>query len=985
MIRIGLLIYLLTSLNLQADIAFKSKDRNFTSSQVEKLHTDPLNDWYVFRGTDEEFKKISSKAYFQEPIHFLKSQTIETKGARPIFNQKLSPYQWWLKNQEQDLIEDITDIHTLTVNGQKGQDVNVTAVIAKHIARPVKEIKVAVIDSGLDWEHPDLINNLAKNEVECNEFGNPPHGATEDKDGNGFKGDCLGYNFVDDNNITNDDDGHGTHISGIIAASSKNNGIMGVMPFAKIIPIKAMGPTQSGVGGFSDRVAKSILYAIEAKADIINMSLGWPKVLDTQHVRESVKKAKAAGILLVAAAGNNNSNSPISPCNYEEVICVGATNVDGALSDFSNHGAHVDFLAPGSQVLSTNPTLITPLHFSLPGYEVKSGTSQAAPMVAGALAWLKALFPEASHDTLYAKLAAHSLPAQKSANGLIQVKPSVEKEEVTYLAPIFKGSHLVVAKNEGVEIPVPIKNYSQSKKEVKITLQLVSGDIIAFQTSKTLSLASSETQEISFKGSIKALPSAEGHLQVSLVSGDFKKSFSRHISLVSSIESHPTYSSVELKDAGLNLKTLDIQFSKSSQIEFYQDIKNPVKEGEKGNPSLTIKIWKTQGDVLEPTTHEFADTVQLLNFYRLDLDFDGSDDLFLRTIALNSEGSHVVRYHYLDSQMNPLWENSFFDYDGSETLLDPNRLAFQSQNYGKRKIRVPYFLTEGPISKADRTPDPWDPDPIQFGNHIYFLEAKAQTFTLRTLDSHIMRQEFRETYNIEWNHFLSVPIYLYQSSEAFEKDEFYFLISTDSTPSQAFTMKIKNGQVSLLEREETFFRLDRSLIKGKPGSLSFFAIPSPITLEYSTIDAQGRRTQQSFTQGLTKDHFASIVGTFPNQNKTILESRDKLIVIDDKGEAIGEKSIHRTSFIQGRLFSEIFQTLFTKNDSGYIFLDSTNIFSNKVSVIKMNKNLSEKISNSLWVPNGCVTMNPIALEDEIKVNLLCKKGERIFLESVLLE
>lgn len=173
-----------------------------------------------------------------------------------------------------------------------------------------------------------------------------------------------------------DKQGHSTHVCGIIAALENGIGVVGVAPEAKILPIKVLD--DSGHSGFA-QIASGIRAAIDAKADIINMSLGAPQT-PPDDFYNAIKEAYNAGIIIVAAAGND-SGAVNWPARYDEVIAVSAVNNQGELAEFSSHGEQIDFGAPGVNIYST---------YLNNQYAMLNGTSQAAPFIAGVCALLLA-------------------------------------------------------------------------------------------------------------------------------------------------------------------------------------------------------------------------------------------------------------------------------------------------------------------------------------------------------------------------------------------------------------------------------------------------------------------------------------------------------------------------------------------------------------------------------------------------------------------
>lgn len=219
-------------------------------------------------------------------------------------------------------------------------------------------VVVAVVDTGVDLRHPDLQGHLVD-----------------------------GYNFVREERPPQDDNGHGTHVAGTIAATLNNSvGIAGVAPSISIMPVKVLGRT--GRGG-DDTVAAGLYWAVDHGAWAINMSFGpafnGPQA--TPLVEEAVRYATGLGAVVVIAAGNRGTNEPPNLSGLPGVISVAATMPNDVRAPFSNHGSWVHVGAPGTGVLST-------FFDGTSTYRAESGTSVAAPYVSGVAALLLSLRPE---------------------------------------------------------------------------------------------------------------------------------------------------------------------------------------------------------------------------------------------------------------------------------------------------------------------------------------------------------------------------------------------------------------------------------------------------------------------------------------------------------------------------------------------------------------------------------------------------------------
>lgn len=207
-------------------------------------------------------------------------------------------------------------------------------------------VRIAVLDTGCDLDHPDLKNNLLD-----------------------------GYNIIKPGTPPNDDQGHGSHVTGILVAENNDIGIVGVCPQAKVIPVKVLD--KNGNGNLLN-VAAGIKWAADNGAHLITMSLGAP--IKIQQVRKAIQYAASKGVVTFCAAGNaGNTAEVFYPANYPETIAIGAIGEDFKRADFSNTGQNLDFMAPGVDIFSTVPDN---------WYATLSGTSMACPFAVGVAALL---------------------------------------------------------------------------------------------------------------------------------------------------------------------------------------------------------------------------------------------------------------------------------------------------------------------------------------------------------------------------------------------------------------------------------------------------------------------------------------------------------------------------------------------------------------------------------------------------------------------
>lgn len=283
---------------------------------------------------------------------------------------------------------------------------NIKAFDAWDMERGDPNVLVAVIDTGVDYEHPDLRDNLWLNkgedlnnngQIDASDFNGV------DDDNNGFVDDIRGWDFTDAPNypdggdyLERDNDpmdghGHGTGVAGIVAARADNNlGVAGLAHGCRVMNLRAFN--SSGYGE-EDDVASAILYAIANGARVVNMSFG--DVFVSRVLDDVIQYGYAQGVVMVSSAGNSSTDAIHYPSGFAETISVGATDDNDERAAFSNFGSTLDVVAPGSFVLSTT------LHQD---YHNWSGTSFSAPYVAAAAALVLSQQPDLDVDAVRAAL-----------------------------------------------------------------------------------------------------------------------------------------------------------------------------------------------------------------------------------------------------------------------------------------------------------------------------------------------------------------------------------------------------------------------------------------------------------------------------------------------------------------------------------------------------------------------------------------------------
>jgi thermitase len=282
--------------------------------------------------------------------------------------------------------------------GKVGSDINI-APLWQEGFRGSRKVLVAVVDTGIDWDHPDLKDNLYTNPGEAG--ANAANG--KDDDGNGFIDDVHGWNFAAATNNSRDDHNHGSHCSGTIGGVGNNGiGVAGINWEVSLLPVKFLD--QNG-GGSLDNAVEAINYATLMKVNIMSNSWGGGGYSET--LKQAIAKAHDAGILFVAAAGNDgssNDQTPSYPASYEldNVLAVAATDNRDQIAGFSNYGTRtVHVAAPGVKVYSTVKD---------GKYDTFSGTSMATPHVSGIAALLLSANPTWTYGQIKDRLMRTSDP-----------------------------------------------------------------------------------------------------------------------------------------------------------------------------------------------------------------------------------------------------------------------------------------------------------------------------------------------------------------------------------------------------------------------------------------------------------------------------------------------------------------------------------------------------------------------------------------------
>lgn len=327
-----------------------------------------------------EQKVTSSQIQFE--IFSKSISKIELNFKGKSWEDHLFKEQWYFSNNGQ-----VSPHGTV---GVVGADIQFN--LHEMIPETTDSVVVAIIDSGIDLNHPDVdLNKIYKNQAEwgVDENGTEKSSNRLDDDNNGFVDDAMGWSFADNSPLLTDAIGHGTHVAGLLVAQTNNKmGIGTPWRGIKVLPIQIF----SGKRPSAEKrtIARAIRYAVDRGARVISASFGSPS--PSEEIKQAVEYAALHDVVFVSAVGNfrkNHETETSYPAgyNFQNQISVGASERRDLAAVFSNFGRNVDIFAPGEEIisLSTGTT-----------FAVRSGTSQACPLVAGAAATARVLNPNAT-------------------------------------------------------------------------------------------------------------------------------------------------------------------------------------------------------------------------------------------------------------------------------------------------------------------------------------------------------------------------------------------------------------------------------------------------------------------------------------------------------------------------------------------------------------------------------------------------------------
>ena len=913
-------------------------------------------------------------------------------------NDPLYPKQWALENQGQIVLKNISELERVQIKGIPGIDINY--VDTKNIQTSKQELIVAVIDSGLDINHPDLKDRVWYDHKLCDNIPNANVKA------------CNGFNFLENSNVLTDDLGHGTHVAGIIAANRNNLGIAGAAdPRIKIMPVKVMS---SQVNGFvyngkvvTDIIADAMTYAIKNGAEVINLSLGWPKLIDLAKIKAAFELAEKNNVIVIAASGNNNKDLPTFPCSYENVICVGAIDNRGELAEFSNHGSKVDIVAPGESIVSSYPSNLESRVLRIKNYETKRGSSQAAPYVAAAVANLKLLHPGLSNDQVRSLLFRSSKKTNEKNNrfvkfGMLDMKEllslAVQDEKTAFVNPQIKSLTEIKfnSADRKFAFNLDLKNLSGIGYKGLVCLSTETDSIQLDQNCTAVdSIGAHQTLTIPVTGLILDLGS-DSHIvlkiqidqhvyQTALV---FSRDLNHDSEVVSNSLGQASFADMAFISGDRRLSRMSRVFDKYKRLNYPEYF---YLEAAKQSATTTVASLLTNDAGKFIIKSIFLPKVsRVLSIHRQDINQDGTLDYFIYTLSANKD---EIQFYLMDEKLNPLFKNrstwkmtlSTFEglpIDGGVEKFEWIKLKHKELGV----ILVPSMYKTYAMPEADNS-KMISERVIGAAPHQYYLNpvvaGDVVSIELRVVDSVTMMKSLQREMGIAGDYdaksvYLLKPFPQTEEESRAGKIRSLVVVDEDGVGKLFETnISVDGKNYSNLRPLSTEKAVNQSLIypivNSLTGAVSNEAIFTTL-LDRSTAEFLVKDDEKIGSilklQEDWENPIISLIATFEDKSKKtyLVESRNSLTLLRENEEKLS-LPIYRDSSFPGQSFAETLTPILSQGRAG-IYVNSTLIYGERLySMIDTeDKGFIRPLRLSIAVPQGCVPLNPEVLTSKSQYN-----------------
>lgn len=936
----------------------------------------------------------------------ISSSEIIAQSSDPLLTR-----QWALENKGQVILKYVSDLERVQVKGVEGMDINWTDT--KDLPSTKKEVVVAVLDSGLDLEHPDLKGRIWFNEKLCAGAANTANRS------------CYGHNYLDNNTLLTDEIGHGTHVAGLIAANRNNIGIAGAGdPRVKIMPLKVLN---NQVNGFvyngkviTDVIADAMIFAIKNGADVINLSLGWPKLIDLPKVRKAFEMAEENNVVVVAASGNNNKDLPTFPCSYENVICVGAIDNQGKLTDFTNHGSKVDIVAPGESIVSTFPRNLESRVLRVKNYETKRGSSQAAPYVAAAIANLKLLHPGLSNNQVRNLLfrSVRLLNTDKSSlsserfvkYGMLDMKRLLEladtKEDKSFITPEIKAVTEIKFKaaDRTFSFDLSFKNLSSLDFKGSICLKVNSDALMLDQNCLNIeNLAALGSLKIPVSGVLLDL-NRDSHIQLQIqieekiyhTSLVFSRDLNNDVNIVSNPVSGGKFEDMGIISGDRKLSRMMRVFDKHKRIDFPEYF---YLEKLKQTENATVISLLTKEKSFLVKTISLPKVNRVLSIHRQDINLDGKLDYFIYTLSNKKD---ELQFYLFDEKLQPLfgnfstWSMTLSTFEGLP--IDGGIEKFEwikTRNSTLGSLLVPSLYRTYTMPEADNSKIIGE-RVIGAVPHQFFLNPVIKDdkvlIELRVVDNVLMMKSLRDKLGIR-GHYDAKSVYLLkpfpQTAEETAAGTIRSLVVLEEEGLSSFseiTLKLEGNHIAGFQLLNSHKAIDQSLIYPvmdlSTGEITSESVFTGLLNRASAEFMVKTGTNVDSLLVMKEDWenpIIGLLGSFSSKGEKsfLIESRSSLSVLKENGEK-SSLPIYRDSSFPGQSFSETLTPMMVNGRPG-VYINSTLIYGERIySMIATDTELSRPLGLSVSIPSGCVPLPPETLESkqDYQYVFLCSDSQR---------
>lgn len=943
--------------------------------------------------------------------------------------------QWALENTGQFLTRATGELTREKLPGIVGMDINwvspqeIQQLLEKQGQKALeRQTIVAVIDSGLDLNHPGFTGRL---------WENPDCEGLSDEDRPTRP--CQGWNFLDNNSDLKDDQGHGTHVAGIISANPEKSQIIGVAPEqVKIMPLKVLNKDIEGLSYnnkiVTDIIADAIIFAISMKVDVINMSLGWPKLIHTPRMQGALKKAQEEGVLIVAATGNNNKNVPTYPCTTPGILCVGANDHRGEISSFSNHSGKVDLVAPGESIISLYPGHLESRSLRVQGHEIKKGSSQAAPYVSGAAAVLKLLNPQMTLAELKARLT-HTTTSLRGYNtqkttkhGLLNMRAAIENETFSALAPDFKELLEIEIEESGqFKFKLPFMAPLRDLKNIQVELEQNRAGVELKNSSYEIKeLSKGERLELKVSGIITDWNmDAHTHLKVKVFverevvfQGQTNLAYSRSILKADNLKQHilkgihpQIISFFGRQQKGSRMRRVsDIQNSKGGPEWFFIDPR--LQNG----PHSVVEVMNLNSNGIDTKRLKTPKFNQLLSVFKADINQDGESDYMV--YALNQDRASLSLSVY-NQQGEPLfpqghhWVLPITEFEGlplKNGIENFSWIKLPHEDFGE--ILVPSFHNSWTLPDEDNTNDLLDRLNVGMERRPYYLNPVVKDdgsveLKPRTLQNYDFISELRKRGVLDDFDSLVTSNALAQDLNQRANGEIeMILLAGRENAKQSYKLKFESveswsltpiyvGVTQIEGNANIAFRNLHTLQSSS--TLGFMALIDRSTARLSLVDRQQAQTTEfkriKLPTGAWEDPIFNTLGAFEAEGSQhlFLETRYHVYSISSRagrGEKVQTQKlpINRDSSFPGLSFSETLKPVAISAQEGHLpglLVNSGLIYGDRIySMVHTNGEFKRPVALSYTFPENCLYLDTAQIDSLDQALVLCQNKSRSLYEQM---